>query len=67
VVLNVFTSSSSIMHDYTCFLSSPFSTVIVFIVPQSLHFTLRSLTFQKARGVRYLYSPHFLQYMKAIE
>ena len=33
---------------YTCFLSSPFSIVTVFIVPQFLHLTLRSLTFQKA-------------------
>jgi hypothetical protein len=37
--------------NYTCFLSSPFSIVIIFIVPQSLHFTLRSFTFQKAEEV----------------
>jgi hypothetical protein len=54
-------------YGYACFLSSPFSIVIVFVVPQFLHFTPKSDISQKAWGVRYLYSPHFLHYMKAME
>jgi hypothetical protein len=38
--------------NYICFLSSPFSSVIVFIVSHLSHFVPKSAIFQNASGVR---------------
>ena len=46
------------MDDYTCFLSSPFSSVIVFIALHFSHFAPKSDLFQKAWGVEF--EPHEL-------
>jgi hypothetical protein len=55
------------IRDYTSFLSSPFSKVIVVIVSHFSHLAPKSDIFQKECGVRKFGSPHFLHEYTTIE
>jgi hypothetical protein len=59
-ITNIIDAMRLSIRNYDCFLSSPSSNVIVFIVSHFSHFAPKSVIFQKAWGVRKFGSPHFL-------